>query len=301
MSESLRERVVAPRAPDRPPKAPVEPDAELPVFRIKPSRRFFSLDLRELWHYRELLFLLVWRDVKVRYKQTFLGVAWAVIQPITTMIIFTVIFGHLAGIPSEYGVPYPLFVFCGLLPWIYFASSLNQSSTSVVGNSALVTKVYFPRLIIPLASIVVPIIDFLIAFVVLMALFVGYGRTPHWHAVVIPFFLVMALLTAFGVGLWLSALNVRYRDVPYALPFLIQLWMYASPVIYAVSLIPPDWQWLLALNPIAGVIDGFRWAVLGTGLPHYGVWAISGLVSLVVMASGFVYFKHVERSFADVI
>jgi len=271
------------------------------VLRIKPTKRFVVFDLRELWDYRELLYFLTWRDIKVRYKQTSLGAAWAVIQPLTAMVIFTVVFGRLVGIKGEYNTPYALFVFVGLLPWMYFASCLAHSSLSVAGNSPLVTKVYFPRLLIPLASIVVPLIDFLIAAVVLVGMFVWFDFTPHWHAVVTPVFLGMALMTAFGVGLWLSALNVRYRDIPYAIPFLTQLWLYATPVIYPVSLVPEDWRWLLAVNPMAGVVDGFRWAVLGRGLPNYEVFAVSGVVAFVIMVTGLVYFKHVERRFADVI
>jgi lipopolysaccharide transport system permease protein len=270
------------------------------VFRIERTNRFVVFNLPEVWKYRELLFFLTWKDIKVRYKQTLLGVAWALIQPFTTMVIFSVIFGNLAGIKGEYGVPYPLFVYAGLLPWLYFASSLAQSSLSVAGNASLVTKVYFPRLILPLASIVVPVIDFVVAFVILVGMFVYYGRLPHWHVVFTPVFLGMALLTAFGVGLWLAALNVRYRDVPYAVPFLTALWLYASPVIYPVTLVPDRWHWLLALNPMSGVIDGFRWAILGRGTPHYGVFAISAAVGLAIMVSGLVYFKHVERRFADV-
>jgi len=270
------------------------------VLRIEPTKRFVVFNLREVWDYRELLYFLTVRDVKVRYKQTLLGVAWAVIQPVVSMIIFSVIFGHLAGIQGEKGVPYPLFVFAGLLPWTYFASSLSQGSFSVAGNAPLVTKVYFPRLILPLASIVVPLIDFLMAFLVLVALFLGYGRTPHWHVVFLPFFLGMALLIALGVSFWLSALNVRYRDVPYAVPFLTQLWLYASPVIYPVTLVPARWHWLLALNPMTGVIDGFRWAVLGQGTLHVQVLAISASVGAALLAGGLVYFKHVERRFADV-
>jgi lipopolysaccharide transport system permease protein len=237
----------------------------------------------------------------VRYKQTALGAAWAVIQPFTSMVIFSVIFGRLAGVPSQYGVPYPLFVFSGLLPWTYFSSSIAQSSQSVTGGGALVTKVYFPRLILPLAAIVVPIVDFAIAFVVLVGMFVYYGIAPDVRAVFVPVFLLLALVTAFGVGLWLSALNVRYRDIPYVVPFLTQLWLYASPVIYPVTLVPGRWQWLLALNPMAGVIDGFRWAVLGQGSPNYAVLGVSAATGLALMLSGLVYFKHVERRFADVI
>jgi lipopolysaccharide transport system permease protein len=270
------------------------------VLRIKPTQRFVVFNLGEVWEYRELLFFLTWRDIKVRYKQTALGAAWAVIQPFTSMIIFSVIFGRLAGVPSEYGVPYPIFVYSGLLPWTYFAACLSQSSLSVTGGGALVTKVYFPRLILPLASVAVPLIDFVIAFTVLIGMFLYYGIVPDWHAVFIPIFLLMALVTAFGVGLWLSALNVRYRDIPYVIPFLTQLWLYASPVIYPVTLIPDRWRWLLALNPMSGVIDGFRWAVLGQGSPRYLVLAVSAVMGVLIMSSGLVYFKHVERRFADV-
>jgi lipopolysaccharide transport system permease protein len=271
------------------------------VTRIQRSRRRFSIDLRELWSYHELLYFLVWRDIKVRYKQTALGVVWAVLQPFVAMVIFSVVFGHIAKIHADYGVPYPLFVYAGLLPWQYFSSSLMLSSVSVVGNSALVTKVYFPRLLLPLASIAVPVIDFLCSFVVLIGMFLWYGRAPHWHAVVIPVFLGMALLTALGVGLWLSALNVRYRDVPYTIPFLTQIWLYATPVIYPVSLVPSRFHWLIALNPMSGVVDGFRWAVLGRGVPHYTVYGISTAVGLALVLSGLWYFRRVERGFADVI
>jgi lipopolysaccharide transport system permease protein len=259
------------------------------------------LNLRELWAYHELLFFLIWRDVKVRYKQTSIGVAWAVLQPLTSMVIFTIIFGRLAHFSGDYGTPYPLFVFTGLLPWMYFSSSLTGSSVSLINNTNLVTKVYFPRLIIPLASIGVPVVDFLIAFGILVGMFVYYGRLPHWHVVVMPVFLGFALLTAFGIGLWLSALNVRYRDVPYALPFLTQIWLYATPVIYPVGLVPDRWHWVLALNPMTGVVDGFRWSVLGRGLPDYTVYATSGLVGLALTISGLWYFKRFERKFADVI
>jgi lipopolysaccharide transport system permease protein len=269
--------------------------------RIEPRGLRLGIELREIWAYRDLLYFLAWRDIKVRYKQTILGGTWAIIQPLTTMIIFSIFFGRLAGIRGEYGVPYPLFVYAGLLPWLYFASSLTQSSVSIVGSSALVTKVYFPRLIIPLASVCVPVVDFVISFVVLIGMFLYYGRAPHWHAVAMPVFLGMALLTAFGVGLWLSALNVRYRDIPYVIPFLTQIWMFLSPVIYGVTLVPSRWRWLLALNPMTGIIDGFRWAVLGSGLPEYRVYAISGAVGVCLTLSGLLYFRSVERHFADVI
>jgi len=271
------------------------------VLRIAPGRRGLVSELRELWRYRELFGFLVWRDLKVRYVQTVLGPIWAIVVPLVQMVVFTVIFARLGGIQGEYHVPYPLFAFVGLLPWTYFSSCLSQSSKSVVTNTNLVTKVYVPRLMLPIASVAVPVVDFVIAFVVLLFMFVGYHRAPHWHTVLMPFFLGLALLSAFGIGVWLSALNVRYRDVPYVLPIFTQLWLFASPVIYGTSFIPPRFHWLIALNPVSGVIDGFRWAVLGRGLPHYDLFATSLIVGLVLTVSGVMYFRHVERQFADVI
>ena len=271
----------------------------LPVTVIQPSRRF-SLNLRELAQYRELLFFLVWRDIKVRYKQTALGVSWALIQPVTAMIIFSVVFGRYAKIPSD-GLPYPVFVYAGLLPWLYFAQTLTQSSMSIVGNTQLVTKIYFPRLVIPLASVVVPVVDFAIGLMVLVALMAWYGIAPGPELAVFPAFLFLALVIAFGVGLWLSALNVRYRDVPYALPFMTQIWLFATPVVYPTSLIPDRWQWVISLNPMTGVIEGFRWSLLGGGAPSATVVVVSGSVGLVMLVSGLAYFRRVERGFADII
>lgn len=269
--------------------------------RIKPAGSNLGTELREVWAYRELLVFLVWRDIKVRHVQSILGPLWAIVVPLMQMVVFTFIFGRLAGIKGEYHVPYPLFVFAGLLPWTYFASSLTQSSRSVLSNTNLITKVYVPRLILPLASIAVPLVDFAIAFAVLLCMFASYQRAPHWHAVVTPVFLGLALLTAFGVGLWLSALNVRYRDIVFVVPLLTQLWLFASPVIYGATFIPPGWQWLIALNPMTGVIDGFRWAVLGRGIPHYGLFATSLAVGLMLTVSGIAYFRHAQRKFADLI
>ena len=272
--------------------------------RIQQSRRRLPLtlrDLRELWAYHELGFFLIWRDVKVKYKQTAFGATWAILVPFTQMVIFTLVFNKALHVKSEYHVPYPLFVYTAMLPWTYFASCLSASSTSIVGNQNLITKVYFPRLIIPLAAVAAPVIDFLLAFSVLIGMFLYYGRAPHWHLVVIPVFLGMALVTAFGVGLWLSALNVRYRDVPFALPFLTQVWFFATPIVYGVTAVKPSTQTVLALNPMAGVIDGFRWAVLGRGLPHYNVYLLSMGISFAVMLSGLWYFRRVERYFADLV
>ncbi len=271
------------------------------VLRIEKSARWATLNLRELWAYRELLFFLTWRDVRTSYNQTALGIAWAVLKPLLATALFTFVFGSIAKLSGEYKVPYPLFVFTGLLPWTYFASCLALSSDSVVGNASLVTKVYFPRLLIPLAAIVSPIIDFVITFVFLVFMLAYYGQAPYWHAIALPFFLMLAFLAAFGMGLWLSALNVRYRDVRYIVPFLTQLWFFATPVVYGFSNVPAKWRWLIELNPMTGAVVGFRWAVLGRGLPDYRLYAISLAVGLCLSAAGLLYFKHVERQFADVI
>lgn len=269
---------------------------------IRPATGFIPrFDLRSVWDYRELLVFLVLRDVKVKYKQTVLGVGWAVIQPFVTMIIFSLVFGHLAGIKSDYGVPYPLFVFAGMLPWTYFTTSLSLSSSSLLGSQSLITKVYFPRVIVPLASVVSPLIDFFFAFLILCGMFAWYGQAPDWRAIAIPVFLGVALLTSFGVGLWLSSATVRYRDVPYAIPFLVQVWFFCTPVIYPVTLLPQDWRWLLAINPMTGVIGIFRWAVLGRGVPDYTQFGISAGVGLALVVTGLWHFKRTERTFADVI
>ncbi|TML65032.1 MAG: ABC transporter permease [Actinobacteria bacterium] len=282
----------------------IEAPAPHRTIRIQRTGRRLPLtlhDLRELWAYHELMFFLVWRDVKVKYKQTALGAAWAILVPFSQMVVFTLLFNQALHVKSEYHVPYPLFVFTAMLPWTYFTSCLSASSASIVGNQNLITKVFFPRLIIPLAAVVAPVIDFLLAFTVLVGMFLYYGRAPHWHLVVIPAFLGMALLTAFGVGLWLSALNVRYRDVPFIVPYLTQIWFFVTPIVYGVTALKPRTQELIALNPMAGVIDGFRWAVLGRGLPHYHVYAVSFGIALGVMLSGIWYFRRVERYFADLI
>lgn len=282
----------------------VEAPAPRSTIRLQRTRRRLPLtlqDLRELWAYHELMFFLIWRDVKVKYKQTALGAAWAILVPFTQMVVFTLLFNRGLHVKSEYHVPYPLFVFTAMLPWTYFTSCLSASSASIVGNQNLITKVFFPRLIIPLAAVVAPVIDFLLAFAVLVGMFLYYGRAPHWHLVVIPAFLGMALLTAFGVGLWLSALNVRYRDVPFVVPYLTQVWFFTTPIIYGITALKPRTQELIALNPMTGVIDGFRWAVLGRGLPHYHVYAVSLGIALAVLLSGIWYFRRVERYFADLI
>jgi len=269
------------------------------VTRIEPSRGWRALRLREVWKRRELLYLFVWRDLKVRYKQTFLGAAWAVIQPVVTMGIFSVIFGGLAGIPSD-GLPYPIFTFAALLPWYYFSSSLSRVAGSVVAEAHLISKIYFPRLIVPLSGVVAGLVDFAVSFGVLLAMTVWFGRFPTWRALTLPVFLLLVAATALGVGLWLSALNVRYRDVGHLMPFVIQCWFFASPVIYPIAMIPERWRTLYSLNPMVGVVEGFRWALLGTDAPAFNVMAASALAVAALLVGGAFYFKRMERTFADV-
>jgi lipopolysaccharide transport system permease protein len=281
-----------------------EPVGEVPTIVIEPTRGWASLQLGALWQYRELLYFLVWRDIKVRYKQAALGVAWIVIQPVMSMIVFSLLFGRLLGVPSG-EVPYPVFLYSALLPWNYFAGSLTRSSTSVVNSAHVITKVYFPRLVIPLSSVVSGLVDFAIAFLLLIALMLFYQVVPTPAVVLLPGFLLLAVLTALGFGLWLSALNVRYRDVNYLVPFLVQIWMYLTPVVYGASLIPEQYRWLLALNPMTGVVEGFRWALLGGYLgdatPPGPLFAVSTLIAFLVLLSGLLFFRRTERSFADII
>jgi len=275
--------------------APSRPPLEV----ITPAARWFNFDLGDLWRYRELLFFLTWRDVKVRYRQTVLGAAWAILQPGLTMVIFTVIFGTIANLPSE-GVPYPLFVFTALLPWQLFSFSLANASGSLVGNQNLVSKVYFPRLVIPIASVLPGLVDFGLSLLVLAAMMVAYGTHIGPRVFAIPFFLMLAMASALAVGLWLSALNVRYRDVRYLVPFLATMWQYATPIGYSETLIPARWRWICDLNPMSGVVAGFRWSLLGVGQIDQPVW-ISTCVIVMLLATGLIYFKRVEDSFADVI
>jgi lipopolysaccharide transport system permease protein len=267
---------------------------------IQSRKRIFQLDLSEVWRYRELLYFMVWRDTIIRYKQTAIGASWAIIQPLIQMVIFTLIFGKLAKIPTD-GVPYPVFAFTGLLPWTYFSQALARGSNSVVGSSNLITKIYFPRLLIPLAATAAPAVDFIFTFVVLLVLMAWFHIAPTWGLLALPLFLGLAFLTAMAMTLWLSSLDVRYRDIGYIVPFLIQIWMYASPVVYPVSVIPEKWRLIYSLNPMAGVIEGFRWALLGKGSPDLMVIAISSAMVLVLLLGGIVYFKQMERTFADVI
>ena len=268
--------------------------------RIQPSQGWVSLQLRDLWLYRELLYFFTWRDIKVRYKQTALGAAWAVIQPLFTMLVFSLFFGRLAKIPSD-GIPYPLFAYCALVPWTFFAQGLAQSADSLVGQGNLIKKVYFPRLAIPLSSVSAGLVDFSISFTVLLALMARYGVRPTSHLVWLPCLLLLAFVTSLGVGLWLSALNVRFRDVKYALPFIIQFWMFATPIAYPSSLLGKSGRLVLALNPMVGVVEGFRWALLGAKTAPGPLMAVSALAAVVVLTGGAFYFRRMEKSFADVV
>ncbi len=274
--------------------------SETPHISIVPPHGWQALDWREFWAYRELLFFLTWRDIKVRYKQTVLGAAWAILQPVLTMVIFSIIFGRLAKLPSD-GIPYPVFTFTALLPWQLFAFALTSSSNSLIDSQNLITKVYFPRLIVPLASTIAGLVDFAIAFVVLLGMMFYYHITPQAFIWSLPLFLLLALASALAVGLWLSALNVKYRDIRYVVPFLSQFWMYATPVAYSSQLIPEKWRWLFSLNPMTGVVEGFRWALLGKSALNLPFLLISAVVVLVLLVSGLYYFKRVESGFADVI
>lgn len=272
----------------------------VPVTIIRPKRGWWDLDLRELWEYRELLYFFVWRDVKVRYKQTAIGVAWAIIQPFMTMVVFSLFFGKLAKIPSH-GLPYPIFYYSALLPWTYFANALQNATNAIISHQNLVKKVYFPRLILPLSAVLDALVDFAVAFLVLMGMMLFYGIVPTWKFLLLPAFLLLAVVTALGVGLWLSALNAIYRDVRYAVPFLVQFWMFASPVAYPSSLVPERWQWLYGLNPMAGVIEGFRWALTGQGQPPGLLFGVSILAVLLILIGGLIYFRKMEGIVADLV
>jgi lipopolysaccharide transport system permease protein len=267
---------------------------------IEPSRGWLAFDLKELWNYRELLYFLIWRDVKVKYKQTIIGAGWAILQPFMTMIVFTLVFNKIADISSE-GIPYPIFAYTALLPWNLFAGALNRSTVSLVTQVGLISKVYFPRLIIPLSATISGVVDFAMAFIILLGMMFWYGIAPTAAILSLPLFITIALVAALSVGLWLSALYVRYRDVGQAIPFLVQIWMFASPVAYPVSAVPERWRLLYSLNPLAGVIEGFRWAMLGKGSPDFVVIAVSTVAMIALLFSGIAYFKRTERTFADLI
>lgn len=266
---------------------------------IAPPGRWASLDLPELWRYRELVYFLVWRDIKVRYKQTVLGAAWAIIQPVFTMVVFSLFFGRLAGVPSD-GVPYPIFSFAALVPWTFFANGLNQSANSLVLDQNLITKVYFPRLAIPIATVLSGVVDLALAFLVLLGMMFWYGIMPTANVIWLPALLLLALVTCLGTGLWFAALNVQYRDVRYIVPFLIQLWLFATPIAYPSSLLDAPWRALYALNPMVGVVEGFRWALLGTDTRPGPMILISSAAAIAILVAGALWFRRMEQTFADV-
>ena len=265
---------------------------------LKPSRGWIRLNLADLWRYRELVYFLTWRDVKVRYKQTVLGAGWAILQPLINMVVLSLIFGRFANMPTD-GIPRPIFTFTALLPWGLFAKALSDTGRSMLANRSMITKIYFPRLIIPLASVLGGLVDFSIQFVILIFMMLFYGFAPTLAVITLPFFLLLALATALGFGLWLSALNVLYRDVNYILPFLTQLWLLVTPVAYSQSVVPEEWQWLYALNPMVSVVEGFRWALLDAPPPNVETLLISSVITIIVLVTGMYYFRRMERTFAD--
>jgi lipopolysaccharide transport system permease protein len=267
---------------------------------IKPSSGLTALNLRDLWIYRELIFFMIWRDIKVRYKQTLLGAAWAVIQPVLTMLVFNFVFGTVAKVPTE-GIPYPIFSYTALLPWGLFTAALNNASRSLTSNQNMITKIYFPRLVLPVSSVLGGLVDFAIAFLILIVLMIYYRVTPTAAVWLLPLFLLLAVVTALGVALWLSAINVQYRDVNYVLPFLTQFWLFLTPVAYSAKVISAKWQLVYSLNPMAGVVNGFRWALLGTNTGPNLNMAVSAAISVVVLVSGLFYFRSMEKTFADTI
>ncbi len=268
---------------------------------IRPTNGFAALNLGDLWQYRELVVFMIWRDIMVRYKQTLLGALWAIIQPVMTMLVFNFLFNNVAKVSTD-GIPYPIFSFAGLLPWGLFTTALNTASRSLTSNHNMISKVYFPRLVLPMASVLGGLVDFAIAFVIMGCLMAYYNVSPTWDALwAVPVFLLLTIITALGVALWLSAINVQYRDVGYALPFLTQFWMFVTPVAYSSKVISSKWQMVYALNPMAGVVNGFRWALLGKGNPPDMLVAISTVIALLVLVSGLIYFRNMERTFADTI
>src|SRR4051812_24871977 len=276
------------------------PSQDIPYIRIQASRGWVSLKLGELWEYRELVYFLTWRDIKIRYKQTALGAAWAVIQPFFTMVVFSLFFGRLAKVPSD-GIPYPIFSYAALVPWTFFANGLTQSSNSLVGSAHLIKKIYFPRLAVPLGTVLSGVVDFVLAFVVLLGMMVWYGIVPTGNIVWLPLFLLLALVTSLGVGLWLSAMNVQFRDVRFIVPFLAQFWLFATPIAYPSSLLSEPWHTLYGLNPMVGVVEGFRWALLGTDAAPGPIILVSSLAAVAILVSGAFYFRRMEKTFADVV
>jgi lipopolysaccharide transport system permease protein len=281
---------------------PLTAAPEVPVTRIRPTPGWKAINLKELWQFRELLWFLALRDIKVRYKQTALGVAWAILQPFLSMVLFTIFFGRLAGLEDRTGgIAYPVFTFCALVPWQFFSYALTQSSGSIVAEQRLLTKVYFPRLAIPLAPIASGLVDCGISFLLLLAMMAFYGVYPSAAVLLLPAFVLLAVLAALAVGLWLSALNAIYRDVRYTIPFLTQFWLFATPVAYPASLVPADWQWLYGLNPLVGVVEGFRWTLLGTAQPAWSAVLVSTAVVLLLLVGGLYYFRRMEKTFVDVV
>jgi lipopolysaccharide transport system permease protein len=274
--------------------------APAPVIIIKPSRGWVALKLNELWEYRELLYFLVWRDIKVRYKQTVLGIAWAIIQPFFTMVVFSLFFGRLAKVPSD-GIPYPIFSFAALVPWTFFANGLSMASNSLVDSANLIKKVYFPRLTIPLATVLSGVVDFVLAFAMLLGMMFYFGIAPTFNVIWLPLLLLLAFVTSLGVSLWLSAMNVQFRDVRYTIPFLTQLWLFATPIAYPSSLLSEPWRTLYGINPMVGVVEGFRWALLSANTAPGPIIIVSSLAALFVLVSGAYYFRRMERTFADVV
>ncbi len=271
-----------------------------PMIRIEPTKGWVSLKLYEVWEYRELLYFLTWRDIKVRYKQTVLGAAWAIIQPFFTMVVFSLFFGRLAKIPSD-GVPYPIFSYAALVPWTFFANGLNQSSNSLVVSGNLIKKVYFPRLVAPISAVLSGSVDFFLAFIVLLGMMFFYDVYPSANIIFLPIFFLMIMITSMGVGFWLSAMNVQFRDIRYTLPFLTQFWMFATPIAYPSSLLSEPWKTIYGINPMVGVIEGFRWALLGTNTAPGPIIIVSFLVALFLLISGAFYFRRLEKNFADVV
>ena len=279
---------------------PHSPPSPLPEIIIEPSKGWVALKLKELWEYRELLYFFVWRNIKVRYKQTILGAAWAIIQPFSTMVVFSLFFGRLAQVPSD-GLPYPIWNYAALVPWQFFASGLSQSSNSLVANGNMIKKIYFPRLAMPISTVFSGVIDFALAFVVLLLMMFYYGIVPTINAIWLPAFLLLALVTSLGVGLWLSAMNVQFRDIRYTIPFITQFWLFATPIAYPSSLLSDPWRTIYSINPMVGVVEGFRWALLGTDTAPGSVIIVSSLAALILLVSGAFYFRRMERTFADVV
>jgi lipopolysaccharide transport system permease protein len=268
------------------------------VLRIEPSKGWVPLNIGDLWEYRELVYFLMWRNVKIRYKQTVLGAAWAIIQPFMTMLVFSLFFGKLAKVPSD-SIPYPIFSFAALVPWTFFSNSLALASNSLIGSAHLITKVYFPRLAIPIATVLSGLVDFAVAFLMLVLMMMYYGITPTSRTLWLPLFLLLALITSLGVSLWLSAMSVEYRDVQHVMPFVLQFWLFATPIAYSSSMLSEPWRTMYGLNPMVGVVEGFRWALLGTNTGPGPIIVVSSLVAIVVLVSGAFYFRRMERTFAD--